>query len=268
MVATFALGQSYTRADIADIIAMPPERRGGSWDTGYDEWQGEVFIFANIGVAGRTGHDYQNCWRGKELIWYGKNRSRRGQTQMDRIISNSVPVHIFWRGADRSPFTYAGIGMAIEATDDAPIRVVWSFDQLSETSNVALDPERSRLPVSRRGPPPHKGDTLISRVDGQTYVYVLRLDGAPRLLPDLPEDHVVIKVGISNEIDRRLRELNAGFPPGSKASWVCVACRLLPTSLEAYQLEGERLEHLRKSKRWIGGEYGMIPEADVATVLG
>ncbi len=202
----FVVGELYTRDQIAERIAMPIERRGGAWDTGYDEWQGEAFLFTNVGVAGRTGHDYGNRFEGKDLIWFGKTRAKRGQPQIDRLISNEVPVHVFWRGQDRSPFTYAGVGEAVEATGDVPVKVVWTFERGTPTEVRAttslLDPE----PIWRRGPPPFTGPAIANRQDGETVVYLMRLEGAVRAVVEILDGHCVVKIGMSNkgrtEVDR------------------------------------------------------------------
>jgi hypothetical protein len=72
-----------------------------------------------------------------------------------------------------------------------------------------------QTPIWRRGPPPVKGETIISKADGPTNVYVLRLKGG---LLDVPEGHVVIKIGISNEIGRRLRPVSAAAPLTARVS--------------------------------------------------
>lgn len=263
----FDVLRKYTRSEVADIIEMPEERRrGGAWSTGYDEWQGGVFIFANVGVAGRTGHDYGNRWVGKNLVWFGKTWARRGQAQIDRIISNTVPVHIFWRGMDRAPFTYAGMGIAIEATDDAPIQVTWSFE-----NDAMMEPigelDNSGSPSWRRGPSPTKGQATFTRADGDTEVYLLCLADDGLGILDLPEGYCIIKIGISNKINRRIRELNIGFPPGSKIGWKLISSRRMPNARDAWELEGRCLENLRQNGYWIGGEYGAVPGGLLKTLL-
>ena len=69
----FVRGRTYTRAAITDMVVPSPAAKGGKWDTGILEHNGEFFIFANIGTPGRTGHDYSNRWEGSHLRWYHKN---------------------------------------------------------------------------------------------------------------------------------------------------------------------------------------------------
>src|ERR1700722_3140340 len=92
---SFEIGRNYTREEIAEQIAMPRERsRGGPWTTGYDNWKGGNFMFCNVGVAGRTGHDYGNEWDGKRLIWFGKTLSNERQPSIRRMIAGREPVHV------------------------------------------------------------------------------------------------------------------------------------------------------------------------------
>src|SRR4051812_47127124 len=97
----FVKGKKYTRAEVAQVIGLPVQRRvGGNWHTGYDSWKGEVFVFCNVGTAGRTGHDYPNKWADEELEWFGKTGSHAEQPQIRSMIEGSAVVHVFWRSND------------------------------------------------------------------------------------------------------------------------------------------------------------------------
>lgn len=125
----FIQGQKYTREEIAEQIELPARlRKGGAWATGYMRWENEVFIFCNVGVAGRTGHDYPNRWKGEELIWTGKTNSTKEQPLISAMIKGDVTVHIFWRREDRAPWTYAGRATAVAVKDSVPVEVTWCFE--------------------------------------------------------------------------------------------------------------------------------------------
>jgi hypothetical protein len=57
----FKRGSIYTRKSIGEIC-YPGKGRpyGGNWDTGYVSVENNLIIFMNIGIAGRTGHDFDN----------------------------------------------------------------------------------------------------------------------------------------------------------------------------------------------------------------
>jgi 5-methylcytosine-specific restriction protein A len=123
----FKVGNTYTRADVFARLGIP-DPEGGPWYTGYSRHGDDYFIFCGIGTAGRTGHDYHNHFIGPDLVWYGKNGSKRGQPDIERLLSPSTTVYVFYRNNDRSPFTFAGIGRAKRIRDDSsPVEVTWCF---------------------------------------------------------------------------------------------------------------------------------------------
>lgn len=262
---TFRRGQLHTRADVAEMIGLPQKlRHGGQWDTGYSRWNDEFFIFCNVGIPGTTGHDYPNRWDGKTLLWSGKTGSRAGQPFMAEMLSGRQPVHLFWRGAVRQPFTYAGVATPTEVIDTVPVQVRWAFE--GDTHAPGRPPKRGL--VWRRGPPPSPGTHTVVKEDRPTELYVMTLEGAPDALLAAAGDGLVpIKVGISNKPDRRLDEMNFGFPPESSAIWHLYATRGYPTGDDAFVAEGKILEALRLSGRWIGGEFAIVPRQELEDVL-
>lgn len=69
---TFKVNKHYTRADVKARCGLDPTTKGGIWDTGYVEHNGASFLFCNVGIAGATGHDYNNYFDGSDLIWRAK----------------------------------------------------------------------------------------------------------------------------------------------------------------------------------------------------
>lgn len=67
------------------------------------------------------------------------------------------------------------------------------------------------------------GERTSTCEDGPTRLYLARFDGDGFALlgrPKPPFDKtVLVKIGVSNEVTRRLSELNAGFPPAAKGKW-------------------------------------------------
>jgi 5-methylcytosine-specific restriction protein A len=122
----FNVNQEYTKIDIYKILDVPKRRQKGAWDTGYRRYNNEIFIFCNIGVAGRTGHDYGNVWDGERLLWYGKNKSHLKQPLIREMLT-SHRVHIFTRNDNYKPFTYRGLGNISSYEDTVPIKIVWEF---------------------------------------------------------------------------------------------------------------------------------------------
>ena len=129
----YEIGGLYSRADIYKILSVPKVGQGGDWLNGYHRHESDYYIFCNIGVAGRTGHDYENFWDGDRLVWYGKNGSHFGQPAIQNLLSGDYRVLVFYRTEDRAPFTYAGVGQPVPDTSvERPVRIDWVFG--SDTS--------------------------------------------------------------------------------------------------------------------------------------
>lgn len=124
-MADFVIGKEYTRAAIQALLGLDP-KPGGNWATGYNQHGGEWFLFPNIGVPGRTGHDYDNRWVPEGLHWYGKTGSHMRQPAIKSMLQSDARVHLFTRTTDRSPFVYKGLANAVRAIDAVPVEIIWS----------------------------------------------------------------------------------------------------------------------------------------------
>jgi hypothetical protein len=50
------------------------------------------------------------------------------------MVSDELPVHVFFRLADREPFSYAGLAHAgWVASDKVPVEIRWRFDDASQS---------------------------------------------------------------------------------------------------------------------------------------
>lgn len=272
----FEIGSQYTREQVRAVLNLPP-LKGGDWATGAPRLGDEVFIFCNVGVAGRTGHDYPNRWIEDALDWFGQAGSTPTQPQIAAMVTHAVTTHVFWRGRNRGPFTYAGVGRADGVWGEKPVEVLWRFDAADPPAGpdlpLADDPPPSNpapAAVFRHGPPPSVGLKTMLLEDGECRLYLMVLDGADALFPALAPtatNRRMIKIGISKAPDRRRRELNAGFPRGAVAQWRVEATRPYGSVAEAYVAEGGLLGRLAAAGWWINGEFAIVPEAAVSVLL-
>lgn len=97
----------------------------------------DSFIFANIGVPGRTGHDYPNRFIGDNLVWRGRTGSRLSHPSVRQLLDPSHRVFIFFRTEGRDKFTFSGLGRATDPVDIVPVQITWIFD-----GDVENHPER------------------------------------------------------------------------------------------------------------------------------
>ena len=123
----FHAGKRYKRRDVYKIIGVPETTKGGVWDTGYAEYIDDFFLFCNVGVAGRTGHDYPNKFIGPDLHWYAKSHTALHQPQIQKLLNPSGLIYIFFRLSDKDPFTFAGLGSAISFSDQTPVQITWQI---------------------------------------------------------------------------------------------------------------------------------------------
>lgn len=138
----FEVGKSYSRKDVYRIVSVPQERQGGNWDTGYNRYNNDLYIFANINTSGRTGHDYKNRFIGNDLEWYAKNGSKLNQNSIQQMINPEGKNYIFVRENSKDTnFIYAGNGHAFEIYNETPVRIIWKFFDLNENHPEILAEE-------------------------------------------------------------------------------------------------------------------------------
>lgn len=144
---SFSRGTRYSRADVKEVAGLARNAKGGSWDTGIVKHQDEFLIFANIGITGRTGHDYGNRWEGAFLRWSHRTGSHVGWPSVRQLLQPGRRIHVFWRTEDRAKFKYGGLAWALEVADRSPVEILWSFDAAEEplfTSPEELPPSTYR----------------------------------------------------------------------------------------------------------------------------
>lgn len=123
----FEVDKTYERKEVAAQVGVHPVPDGGDWFTGSTAYGGATFIFCNIGNAGRTGHNYGNYWDGDDLEWSGKTGSQASWPSIKAMLAPDAEVHLFYRNADRDPFTYAGLGTPLTVDEKAvPVRIRWA----------------------------------------------------------------------------------------------------------------------------------------------
>ncbi|HOF15970.1 MAG TPA: DUF3427 domain-containing protein [Bacteroidales bacterium] len=136
----FVVERVYTKNDIYKLLDVPKESQKGSWDTGYRSYNGEIYIFTNVGTAGRTGVNHGNYWLKDNLVWFGKSNSHMKQNLIKMMISNEVNVHIFFRNDSTKGFTYKGLGRAISFEGSKPVKIIWSFINPSNKPSQQIQP--------------------------------------------------------------------------------------------------------------------------------
>ena len=144
IVSMFIVGNTYSKKDIYTLLNVPKENRGGAWNTGYRNYKEDIFIFSNVGIPGRTGHDYNNYWDGDLFVWEGKNKSKLSDLSIQRMLKpqGNQKIYLFTRTNNKDPFTFEGTIAAKEYQDTIPVKITWMFDEdpygLSDVQEVKL----------------------------------------------------------------------------------------------------------------------------------
>ena len=120
----FEQNKLYSRKDVG-LICLPKTGRpkGGMWDTGYVKVGNNLIIFMNIGVPGRTEHDFNNSVneRSKTITWYGKPNSHSFQPTFVKLLSGELTPYFFARwDSNNVNFKFLGIGKIIYWRDGTP----------------------------------------------------------------------------------------------------------------------------------------------------
>ena len=123
----FQPGRTYTKKDIYNVLEVSTVQQLGSWNTGYHFYGNDAFIFANVNIAGRTGHNYDNHWHDNDFVWFGKTGSHIAQPSIQKLLNPAGKVYIFTRTDDRAPFHFEGEGHAIGHSGSNPISITWGF---------------------------------------------------------------------------------------------------------------------------------------------
>jgi len=127
----FEVEKKYSKKEIYNILSVPIEKQRGAWDTGYREYNNEIYIFVNVGIEGRTGHKYKNYWIGDLLHWEAKTNSNIKQPIIRKLLDDKFSKHILTRIDNRQPFVYEGLGAIFNYIDSTPVRIIWEFNSLN-----------------------------------------------------------------------------------------------------------------------------------------
>lgn len=104
--------------------------------------------------------------------------------------------------------------------------------------NLPAGPMEALLRPSR-GVPPGFGERTSAYEDGENQLYLMLFNARADLLlgKSIRPDHALAKVGRSNDPNRRLRELNFGFPAPTSVGWKLAQTHIFPDGATAHSHE-------------------------------
>jgi len=115
----FEVGVQYTRNDIYNILQVPEEIRRGNWETGYNKYNKDWFIFSNDSIQS--------------------------------MLNPNGNIYLFTRDSNRSPFTFEGDVRVKSYKDTVPVTIVWELIDINERSIERLPEEISNSHLFMEG---------------------------------------------------------------------------------------------------------------------
>lgn len=178
---------------------------------------------------------------------------------------------------------YSGSGLTHGSKMEGQVWEEYGSDPLALSIQTASIRQRLRTQVSvqetnvdasnssaSRGPVPFIGSSEHQRLDGDNALYAFCLEGPfERVFSMSIEDDVrVVKVGRSNDVGRRLSELNSGFPTELVIRWTELFRRVYPSAMQAHEVEQRLLTRLHQQGFGLSKEFALISEADLFALIG
>lgn len=148
----FKRGSQYTRSEIANLVRADDPPNGGDWTTGYARIENNLYVFMNMGVPGRTGHDFENYYDEKTntLIWFSKPNRHSTNPLFQKLLSGELTPYFFARWNQNPPFTFLGTGSILNFEDgyETPqghkcIRLVVSVTELQ----AIISPHQEKIAI-------------------------------------------------------------------------------------------------------------------------
>lgn len=112
-----------------------------------------------------------------------------------------------------------------------------------------------------RGVTPAFGERTSTYVDGETFLYMMAAQGdVPAFLKrsrEKVDGKSLVKIGITNNLAERCKQLNSGFPPASEFKWVLRLTSQKPfkSAKDAKTAEDHLKKVLEKDFESMGGEF-------------
>ncbi|MGE6742409.1 hypothetical protein ACQKGC_19235 [Allorhizobium pseudoryzae] len=193
--------------------------------------------------------------------------------------SHALPVVRAWRVDEPmlletiAPVTYraeAGQAIAVWNPELTPSEIDLALRIKVTEVNVFGEPPVAETAVKKRplaevyqpskAFPGSFGERTSTYEDGPTHLYLARFVGDGFGLMGLQKPQFdksdLIKIGVSNDVNRREEELNCGFPPAAKGRWkIEMTSQLYDTKAAAEAAEQAFKDRGQKELTSLGGEF-------------
>ena len=178
--------------------------------------------------------------------------------------------------SDPSPISVQGKGLRGGGKVD---RIVWG-EFGSDAAALAHEVTRIRKDFAlgkptalapSRGPPPEFGAQMPVRDDAGSLVYLLLVYGPIDLLAPgrtgASDDHMIMKVGRTVDLERRIADFRSGLPPRSSIAYVPLSVRKFSQGREAHVYEQAVLTSCQGEGLSLGGEFVLAQPDKVLSLM-
>ncbi|WP_138471654.1 GIY-YIG nuclease family protein [Poseidonocella sp. HB161398] len=140
----------------------------------------------------------------------------------------------------------------------------------SASDATPTDDEDEQAYSPSRGFPGSEGTYTATRKDGDTFLYLAKYEGDGNCLlsrAKLPGNgYSVLKIGVSNDLQRRLKEINLGFPPAAKKRWAIAHAVTFENRKAAEDAEQAFKDNSAPKLESLGDEYFWGEESDALQI--
>ncbi len=145
----FEINRVYRKSDIYRIFNVPKAQQGGKWRNGYCEHNNEFFIFANVGIPGKTDageYDYKNEINDDaEMDWEAQNSSKLSWASVQKLKNSNPYIFVRYKDFRNGAYKFIGVGECIRVEDTSPVYFKWKIcDYEEKVEEVRREPQKDR----------------------------------------------------------------------------------------------------------------------------
>tara|TARA_B100001059_G_scaffold77407_1_gene75122 strand:+ start:2150 stop:3952 length:1803 start_codon:yes stop_codon:yes gene_type:complete len=136
----FEINRVYRKSDIYKIFNVPKVQQGGKWRNGYCEHNNEFFIFANIGIPGKTEageYNYKNKINDNdEMEWEAQNGSKLSWPTVQKLKKSNPYIFVRYKDFRSGIYKFIGVGDCMETKDTSPVYFKWRICDYKESNDI------------------------------------------------------------------------------------------------------------------------------------
>jgi hypothetical protein len=147
----FEINRVYRKSDIYKIFNVPKVQQGGKWRNGYCEHNNEFFIFANIGIPGKTDvgdFHYKNEINDNNVMeWEAQNNSKLSWESVQKLKKSNPYIFVRYKDFRSGIYKFIGVGDCMETKDVSPVYFKWKICDYKENNDLNINKKNEFIEV-------------------------------------------------------------------------------------------------------------------------